>query len=400
MRTAPSLQDRRVVLGITGGIAAYKTPELVRRLRERGAEVRVILSHSARQFVTGASLTAVGAQIVDEDSAPMAHIDLARWAELILIAPATAHLLARLATGAADDLLTTTCLACEAPIAVAPAMNLVMWKKAATRANLVRLREHGVLLIGPDEGSQACGDTGPGRMTNPSEIVSFIEHIWDHEGVLAGVTAVVTAGPTYEALDPARGFTNRSSGKMGYALAEALALSGASVTLISGPTSLPTPSGVQKIAVTTAREMRDAVIAQKATMQLFVATAAVADYRPEAVSAQKLKKTHDTLQVTFVRNPDILAEVAGWDPAPFTVGFAAESENLEAHGREKLLKKGLDLIVANLIGDPDIGFGADNNRVTLIDKVRTLVLATAPKIEIAHQLVDEIAQRMKRGRFE
>lgn len=397
MRKAPSLEGRRVVLGITGGIAAYKTPELVRRLRERGAEIRVILSHSAGQFVTTTSLSAVGAQIVHEDSAQMAHIDLARWAELILVAPATAHLLARLAAGAADDLLTTTCLASEAPVAVAPAMNRVMWQKAVTQANLLRLREHGVIVIGPDEGSLACGDTGPGRMTNAPEIISFIEHIWDREGALTGVTAVVTAGPTYEPLDPARGFTNRSSGKMGYALAEALTLSGAKVILVSGPTSLPTPAEVHKIAVTTAREMLDAVAAQRGNMQLFVATAAVADYRPEVVAAQKLKKARDTIQVTFVRNPDILAEVAAWEPAPFTVGFAAESENLETHAREKLLKKHLDLIVANLIGEPDIGFGADSNRVTLIDKDRTLVLATAPKIEIAHQIVDEIIQRMKRN---
>ena len=400
MRKAPSLQGRRVVLGITGGIAAYKAPELVRRLRERGAEVRVIVSHSAEQFVTDPSLTAVGAHIVREDGTPMVHIDLARWAELILIAPATAHLLARLAAGAADDLLTTTCLACEAPIAVAPAMNRVMWQKAATQANVIRLREHGVVLIGPDEGSLACGDTGPGRMSEIPEIVSFVEHVWDRQGALAGVTAVVTAGPTYEALDPVRGFTNRSSGKMGYAVAEALALSGASVTLVSGPTSLPTPARVHKIAVTTAREMRDAVVAQRPNMQLFVATAAVADYRPETVSAQKLKKTADTIHVTLVRNPDILAEVAGWDAAPFTVGFAAESENLEGHGREKLRKKGLDLIVANLIGEPDVGFGNDNNRVTLIDKDRTLVWTTAPKIEIAQRLVGEIIERMKRSRPE
>ncbi len=400
MRKALSLQGRRVVLGITGGIAAYKTPELVRRLRERGAEVRVVLSHSAERFVTDPSLTAVGADIVREDSAAMTHIDLARWAEIILIAPATAHLIARLAAGAADDLLTTTCLACEAPIAIAPAMNRVMWEKAATQANVLRLREHGVVLIGPDEGRQACGETGPGRMSETLKIVSFIEHIWDRQGALAGVAAVVTAGPTYEPLDPVRGFTNRSSGKMGYALAEALALGGASVTLVSGPTALPTPAHVHKIAVTTAREMRDAVVAQRPHIQLFVATAAVADYRPETVSAQKLKKTADTIQVTMVRNPDILAEVAGWDPAPFTVGFAAESEDLESHGREKLMKKGVDLIVANLISAPDVGFGADNNRVTLIDKDRTLVWATAPKIEIAHQLVGEITERMKRSRPE
>ena len=394
MEKLPSLNGRHILLGITGGIAAYKTPELVRRLGEQGAEIRIILSHTAQQFVTEGSLTAVGATIVRDTGTGMTHIELARWADLVLIAPGTAHVLARLANGAADDLLTTMCLATEAPIAIAPAMNRVMWQKAATQTNSQRLREHGIMLIGPDEGSQACGETGPGRMCEISDIVSFVEHIWDQRGALANIMAVVTAGPTYEALDPVRGFTNRSSGKMGYALAEALALSGASVVLISGPTHLPTPPRVQKIAVTTALEMRDAVVAYRSTMQLFVATAAVADYRPQTVLPHKLKKTKDAIQVTFVRNPDILAEVANWQPAPFTVGFAAESENLEAYGREKLLKKGLDLVVANPIGEPGVGFATDNNRVTLIDKDTTTTWPMAPKIEIARLLVCEIAKRL------
>ncbi|MHB8254506.1 MAG: bifunctional phosphopantothenoylcysteine decarboxylase/phosphopantothenate--cysteine ligase CoaBC [Acidiferrobacter sp.] len=397
MQETPSLKGRRVVLGITGGIAAYKTPELVRRLRERGAEVHVILSHTAQQFVTAASLNAVGAAVIADTPSGMTHIDLARWADLILIAPGTAHLLARLAGGAADDLLTTTCLATEAPIAIAPAMNRIMWQKAATQANCQRLQEHGILLIGPDEGDQACGETGPGRMREVPDIVSFVEHIWDRKGILCGITAVVTAGPTYEALDPVRGFTNRSSGKMGYALAEALAANGASVVLISGPTALPTPAHVQKIAVTSAIEMHDMVVSYRQTMQLFVATAAVADYRPQAVLPHKLKKTADTLHITLVRNPDILAEVASWRPAPFTVGFAAESENLETYGREKLRKKGVDLVVANPIGEPGVGFEADHNRVILIDKDRTIAWATASKIEIARQLAQEIAKRLQRN---
>jgi len=397
MQETLPLSGRHVVLGITGGIAAYKTPELVRRLQEQGAEIRVILSHTAQQFVTRASLEAVGAAIIQDISSSMVHIDLARWADLILIAPGTAHILARLAGGTADDLLTTTCLATEAPIAIAPAMNRIMWQKAVTQANCQRLREHGVMFIGPDEGSQACGEMGPGRMREIPGIVSFVEGIWEQFGALAGIMAIVTAGPTYEALDPVRGLTNRSSGKMGYALAEALALSGASVILVSGPTALPTPPRVQKVAVTTALEMRDAVVAYRDTMRLFVATAAVADYRPQAVLPQKLKKTADTLQITLVRNPDILAEVAGWRPAPFTVGFAAESENLEAHGREKLLKKGLDLVVANPIGEPGVGFEADNNRVTLIDKDEAIAWPLASKTEIARRLVSEITRRLQRN---
>ncbi|HUW99026.1 MAG TPA: bifunctional phosphopantothenoylcysteine decarboxylase/phosphopantothenate--cysteine ligase CoaBC [Acidiferrobacter sp.] len=397
MTDTPSLSGRHIVLGITGGIAAYKTPELVRRLQEQGAEIRVILTRTAQQFVTHASLTAVGATIVQETSGSMAHIDLARWADLILIAPGTAHVLARLATGAADDLLTTTCLASEAPVAIAPAMNQVMWQKAVTQANCQKLRERGVMFIGPDDGSQACGDTGPGRMREIAGIVAFVAGVWAQYTALAGITAVVTAGPTYEALDPVRGLTNRSSGKMGYALAEALALSGASVILVSGPTALPTPARVHKVAVTTAIEMHDAVVSYRSVMRLFIATAAVADYRPQTALPQKLKKTAETLQITLVRNPDILAEVASWQPAPFTVGFAAESENLAANGREKLLKKGLDLVVANPIGEPDAGFGGDNNRITLIDKDGATAWPMATKTAIARELIAEIVRRLPRN---
>lgn len=397
MTELASLKGRRILLGVTGGIAAYKAPELVRRLHERGAEVRIVLSRTARQFVTTASLTAVGATITDDKSSPMAHIDLARWADLILIAPATAHLLARLANGAADDLLTTTCLATEAPIAVAPAMNRIMWQKGITQGNVQRLRHHGIVLIDPDEGAQACGETGPGRMREVADIVLFIEHLWDQKGVLAHIKAVVTAGPTYEPLDPVRGFTNRSSGKMGYALAEALAWCGASVILISGPTALAVPPQVERVAVLTAIEMRDAVFSYRHAMDLFVATAAVADYRPETTLPDKLKKTANTLQLTLVRNPDIIAEVAALRPHPFTVGFAAESENLEGHGRDKLLKKGLDLVVANPVGEPGVGFESDHNRVTLIDKNGATAWPTATKTEIARRLVHEITKRLPRN---
>ncbi len=391
-----SPRGRRVVLGITGGIAAYKAPELVRQLRAAGAEVRAVLSQSAARFVAVGALTAVGAEVVDDEEMGMLHIDLARWADIVLIAPATAHLLARLAIGAADDLLTTLCLATEAPICLAPAMNRVMWEHPATRANHTQLLERGVLFVGPDEGPQACGENGPGRMSQPAEIAAFLEHLWGEEGRLRGVRAVVTAGPTYEALDPARGLTNRSSGKMGYAVAAALAEQGAQVLLVSGPTGLTAPPGVRRVLVTSAIEMREVVLAHRDGMRLFVGAAAVADYRPETVSAQKLKKQAGTLTITFVRNPDIVAEVASWTPRPFTVGFAAETEELERHARTKLEKKGLDLVIANPIGEPGAGFGEDHNRVTLIDKDRTVAWTAAPKTEIARQIVMEIIKRLPR----
>ncbi len=397
MQDMPSLQGRRVVLGITGGIAAYKTPELVRRLRSGGAEVRVVLSRGGARFVTAEALAAVGADVADDAGHGMPHIDLARWADIVVIAPATAHLMARLAAGAADDLLTTVCLATEAPVCVAPAMNRAMWQNPATRANHAALLARGVLFVGPGEGLQACGESGPGRMSEPAEIAAFLERLWGEAGALRGLLAVVTAGATYEALDPARGFTNRSSGKMGYALAAALADEGASVVLVSGPTTLAAPPRVQRTMVISAIEMRDAVLAYRDTMRLFVGAAAVADYRPEAVSPRKLKKEADTLTVTFVRNPDILAEVARLAHPPFTVGFAAETEDLEAHARAKLEGKGVDLIVANPIGEAGVGFGEDRNRVILIDKDRTVAWADAPKTEIARGLVREIITRLRRN---
>ena len=397
MQDMPPLRGRRVVLGITGGVAAYKTPELVRRLRTAEAVVRVVLSRSARQFVAAGALAAVGAEVVEDHRGPgMVHIDLARWADAIVIAPATAHVLSRLAAGAADDLLTTMCLATEAPLCVAPAMNRIMWMNPATRANCARLEERGVRFVGPDEGAQACGDNGPGRMSEPGEILGMLERLWGAAGALRGINAVVTAGATYEALDPARGFTNRSSGKMGYALAAALADHGAAVTLISGPTALPAPPGVHLIPVTSACQMRDAVWACRGTMDLFVAAAAVADYRPQTVLADKLKKDAHTLTVTLVRNPDILAEVAGLTPRPFTVGFAAETGDVETKARAKRARKGIDLIVANPIDEAGVGFAGDDNRVILIDKDHAAAWTAAPKTEIARALAREIIKRLPR----
>lgn len=395
MENTRQLAGRHVLLGVTGGIAAYKVPELVRRLRERGADVRVVLSHSASQFVAPGALAALGTPPLVETAEGMLHIDLARWADVIVIAPATAHVLARLAHGLADDLLTTTCLASTAPIYLAPAMNQAMWQNAATQDNRAALSARGLAFIGPAEGAQACGDTGPGRMAEVAEILAALEDR-SHGTALQGVRAVVTAGPTYEPLDAARGVTNRSSGKMGYAIAAALAEQGASVTLVSGPTSLATPHGVRKVPVLTALEMHSAVLAQRDHMQLFVGAAAVADYRPQTALSAKLKKSGDTLTVTFVRNPDILAEVAALAPAPFTVGFAAETHDLEAYAREKLMRKGLDLIVANPIDEPGTGFASDHNRVTLIDRDGTYPWASAPKTEIARRLALEIGQRLAR----
>ncbi len=397
MRDRGSPQGRRVVLGITGGIAAYKAPELVRQLRAAGAEVRAVLSRSATRFVAPGALAAVGAELIDDEDTGMLHIDLARWADVVLIAPATAHLLARLAIGAADDLLTTLCLATEAPLCVAPAMNRVMWEHPATRANHAQLLGRGVLFVGPGQGPQACGENGPGRMSEPAEIVAFLERLWSETGVLRNIPALVTAGPTYEALDPARGFTNRSSGKMGYAIAAALAEQGAQVVLVSGPTALAAPPRVHRVLVTSAVEMREAVLAHRDGLRLFVGAAAVADYRPETISPQKLKKQADSLTITFVRNPDILAEVAQWQPRPFTVGFAAETEELESHARTKLEKKGLDLVIANPVGEPGAGFGEDQNRVTLIDRDRTVAWTAAPKTEIARRIVTEIIKRLPRN---
>ena len=395
MQDMSPLRGRHVVLGITGGVAAYKTPELVRRLRTAEATVRVVLSRSARQFVAAGALAAVGADVVEDRRLGMVHIDLARWADVVVIAPATAHALSRLAAGAADDLLTTVCLATEAPLCVAPAMNRVMWMNPATRANCAVLEGRGVRFVGPDEGAQACGDSGPGRMSEPGEILGMLERLWG-AGPLHGINTVVTAGPTYEALDPARGFTNRSSGKMGYALAAALANQGAAVTLISGPTALPAPAGVRRIAVTSARQMRDAVWACRGAMDLFVAAAAVADYRPQAVLADKLKKDADTLTITLARNPDILAEVAGLTPRPFTVGFAAETGDVETKARAKRARKGIDIIVANPIDEAGVGFAGDDNRVILIDKDHAVAWTAAPKTEIARALVREIIKRLPR----
>ena len=389
-----------IVLGISGGIAAYKTPELVRRLRERGADVQIVMTASAEEFVTPTSLQAVSGRPIrsnlwdKEAEAAMSHIELARWADLVLIAPATAEIMARLAGGGAPDLLTTLCLATEAPIAIAPAMNRVMWANPAVQANRRTLEDRGMQILGPDHGSQACGETGAGRMLDPEVIADavcspeFAGAVAD--GVLAGKTVLVTAGPTREPIDPVRYITNRSSGKMGYAIAAAAHALGARVILVSGPVSLPEPRGSEVVRVETAEDMHAATHEQVADSDIFIAAAAVSDYRPAAASAQKIKKTRDTMTLELVRSPDILASVAELDHAPFTVGFAAETENVREYALGKLENKKLDMIVANRVG-ADCGFDYDENAAEILWKGGAKAFGKMPKSELAACLMDVIA---------
>ena len=388
-----------IVLGISGGIAAYKTPELVRRLRERGADVQIVMTASAEEFVTETALQAVSGRPIrsnlwdKEAEASMSHIELARWADVVLIAPATAEIMARLAGGAAPDLLTTLCLATEAPIAIAPAMNHVMWSNPAVQANRQTLANRGIRIIGPDSGSQACGETGAGRMTEPDEIAAVVFSL--EGGIderLRGRTVLITAGPTREAIDPVRYITNRSSGKMGYAMAAAAAAAGARVILISGPVSITAPRSVELKEVTTADEMYEATHAAVGEADLFIAAAAVSDYRPTASVRQKIKKTSDTMQLELVRTRDILASVAALDPAPFTVGFAAETNNVRDYALKKLNAKHLDMIVANRVGD-DCGFDCDDNAVDVFWQGGEQSFPTASKTALARDLVALIADR-------
>ena len=393
-----SLTNKRILLGITGGIAAYKSADLVRRLRDAGAEVRVVMTRGATEFITPLTLQAVSGhpvhlQLLDTGAeAGMGHIELARWADAVLVAPASANFIARLAQGRADDLLSTLCLATGAVVAVAPAMNQQMWLNPATQENVGRLRLNGVRLFGPAEGSQACGETGPGRMLEPHELVTLTTGLFA-TGSLDGLNILITAGPTWEALDPVRMLTNRSSGKMGYAVAEAAAEAGARVTLISGPTALAPPERVTTLRVTSAQEMFDAVQAHIQGMHIFIGTAAVADYRPAEPAQGKIKKSADTLTLTLVRNPDILASVAARAPAPFTVGFAAETDDLIHHARHKLEHKKLDLVAANLVGVPGSGFESDHNSLTLVATDDVAELPLLPKTRLARLLIQHIAKK-------
>jgi len=389
------LTNKHVLLGVSGGIAAYKSAELVRKLRDGGAQVRVVMTKAAQEFITPLTLQALSGNPVHTElldpaaEAAMGHIELARWADAILIAPATADVIARIATGQADDLLTTLCLASTAPLVLAPAMNQAMWRNANTQANVTLLTQRNVLFYGPADGSQACGDVGPGRMLEPIDLAEQLAHMFP-SGLLAGLNVVITAGPTREAIDPVRFISNHSSGKMGFALAQAAVDAGARTTLIAGPVHLPTPEGATRIDVASAQEMLDAALAVNGC-DIFIAAAAVADYRPVAVATQKLKKTSDTMTIELTRNPDIVATIAASDDKPFVVGFAAETNDVVAYARDKLQRKKLDLIIANDVAQPGIGFNSDDNAVTVVWHDGEQRIAQTAKRALARQLVGIIA---------
>jgi phosphopantothenoylcysteine decarboxylase/phosphopantothenate--cysteine ligase len=391
------LSGEKILLGVTGGIAAYKAAALVRRLRGAGAEVRVVMTPAACAFITPLTMQAlsgrpVRSELLDPDAeAGMDHIELARWADRVLVAPASADFLARLSHGLAGDLLSALCLATEAPLILAPAMNQGMWRNAATQANVALLRQRGVQLLGPARGEQACGESGPGRMLEPEEILAALAEGGD--GPLAGVPVLLTAGPTREAIDPVRFIGNRSSGRMGYALAAALAQLGASVRLVSGPVSLDPPPRMERIAVETAAEMREAVMQRVADCGIFVASAAVADYRPRVAAPEKIKKRRDDLSLQLVKNPDILAQVAALPHPPFTVGFAAETERLEEHAAAKLRDKGLDMIAANRVGAGPGGFESEDNALLVLWPGGRRELPLMPKPALARHLAQIIAER-------
>ena len=387
------LAKKQLLLGVSGGIAAYKSADLVRQLRAAGARVRVVMTPAAREFIGERTFQALTGEPVwcdwQDDRSAMEHIDLARWADRILIAPATADTLAKLAQGRADDLLSAICLASEQPPAVAPAMNQAMWRNAATRDNMETLRRRGIAVWGPAEGEQACGETGPGRMLEPAELVTRLSDSFS-SGLLAGVRVVVTAGPTREPIDPVRYLTNRSSGKMGYAVAEAAREAGASVVLISGPTALEAPAGMKTLRVESAAEMLQAVQGQLASCDLFIGTAAVADYRPAEPATSKIKKQAQTLSLSLEPVTDILANVAQGKPRPFCVGFAAETEDLLSAAQKKRMSKGVELIAANRVGD-GLGFDTDDNELLLVWEGGSRTLERAPKSRLARQLVQQIA---------
>ncbi len=394
------LSGKKIVLCVSGGIAAYKTPELVRRLRDRGADVRVAMTEAAKAFITPLSLQAVSGYPVSDSlldpaaEAAMGHIELGKWADLVILAPATADLIARVAAGMANDLVSTICLATPSPVAVVPAMNQQMYRAAATQHNLDVLTSRGLLMWGPDSGSQACGDVGPGRMLDPLTIVEMAVQYFSVVKDLQHLNVMITAGPTRERLDPVRYITNDSSGKMGYAIAEAAAARGANVTLVSGPVALPTPQQVKRIDVTSALEMEAAVGQNVAGQHIFIGCAAVADYRAANVAEDKIKKQGDEIIIKMVKNPDIVAGVAALSVnRPYVVGFAAETTNVEEYARQKRIKKNLDLICANDVSHAGQGFNSDNNALHLFWQEGDKVLPLERKALLGHLLLDEIVTR-------
>jgi phosphopantothenoylcysteine decarboxylase/phosphopantothenate--cysteine ligase len=394
------LFNRNVLVGVSGGIAAYKSAELVRQLRQMGATVRVIMTRGAREFITELTLQAlsgnqVHTELLDtEAELGMSHIELARWADVLVVAPATADLLARLAAGRADDLLTTVALATAAPLLLAPAMNQQMWRDQATAANVATLAARGHTLVGPASGEQACGDVGPGRMEEPAAIAAVVAQLFE-SGLLAGQRVVITAGPTREALDPVRFISNHSSGKMGYALAQAAIDAGAQTTLVSGPVHLPAPDHARVLKVESAAEMLEQCLLLLTDCDIFIACAAVADYRPATVEQQKIKKGAEQISLMLVRNPDILATVAASERRPFVVGFAAETQELLTHAREKMSRKGLDMIIANDVSDRSIGFNSDSNQATVLWADGEQPLPLGSKAAMARQVIALIARQLE-----
>ncbi len=392
------LANRQILVAVTGSIAAYKAVVLIRLLRDAGASVRVVMTRNASAFVAPLTFQAVSGHPVasrhlDGDTeASMGHIQLARWADMIVIAPASANTLARISLGVADDLLADICLATQAPVLLAPAMNHAMWSNPATRDNVARLKQRGFRIHGPATGEQACGECGAGRMSEPENLLAEITGYFAVSGVLSGRRVIVTAGPTLEPIDPVRYIGNRSSGKMGYALAASARLVGAEVILITGPVSLEAPAGVSVVRVETASQMYDAVMGASEGCDIFIGVAAVADYRPVAPRSQKIKKGHAALSLELVRTKDILATVAGLNPAPFTVGFAAETESLKENAGAKLIDKGADMIAANAVNDR-LGFDRDENALEVIWPGGGVSLSLAPKPEIARELIEIIAKR-------
>ena len=405
--TANRLANKRILLGITGGIAAYKSAELTRRLQDEGADVRVAMTSAAQEFITPMTMQALSGHPVHHDlldaetESAMGHIELARWADIILVAPATADFMARCVSGRGDDLLTAVCLAAECPLAIAPAMNQAMWAKAATQKNVATLKKNGVHILEPGEGLQACGEVGEGRLMEVPDMVDAVCNLFDR-GTLAGMHLVITAGPTREAVDPVRYLSNRSSGKQGYALAEAALEAGARVTLVSGPVHLPVPERATGLQVESAREMLEAVMAHAPGADIFIGVAAVSDYRPDIAAEEKIKKqSSKKLTLELIQNPDILKAVAELETGrPFTVGFAAETEAIVSHAREKLETKKLDMIIANNVADDSIGFNSDDNETVVITPEKETPLPKMSKEVLARRLIEMIAAEVASSKTE
>ena len=394
------LRNKRILLGISGGIAAYKSAELVRALTGAGCDVRVVMTQGAKEFITPLTLQALSGNPVHhslldpEAEAGMGHIELAKWADFILVAPASANFIARLAAGMGDDLLTTLCLASIAPLAIAPAMNQAMWLDASTQANIKKIQSvKSIQIWGPDQGQQACGDVGPGRMIEPINLAQLLAQQFESKA-LSGKTVLITAGPTREAIDPVRYISNHSSGKMGYALATAAQEAGAQVVIISGPVQIPPPDRVQVISVESAQQMLEAVEAKLADTDIFIGAAAVADYRPANLATQKIKKNNDEMAIHLVKNPDIIALVAAKSDKPFTVGFAAETQDVLSYARGKLEKKNLDMIIANDVSNKEIGFNSDDNAIIVIEKDQEKEYPQASKYQLAQQIISHITNKL------